>query len=675
MDHARAARSDRDVRQPDASRPVRRALGRTALGFATLLLLAVAAAGCTKVERRVLDRPSCEVCHSPLNHKGKPEGIEEAHPWKALACVDCHGGDPTSLIKDEAHPKPSQAPFLAKTYLKNLKSAELDQVDPAWLRFVNPGDLRVADKSCGDAGCHGETVDRVRRSMMAHTSGEITVARYRAGAQKDPYGHLGAMALVDPDPDLGLPTTVTAIGRFDPKPLTDKATFGDYQDHYMIKSCFRCHVNDFGENKFQADYRSSGCTACHMVYADDGLSASKDPTVNRDAPPHPIKHQLTSAVPTNQCMHCHYRGARIGPSYLGFRESGGNGFNPPNPGVLGKAIHGHDATYYVEDEDTTNDHDETPPDIHAEKGLHCIDCHTRHDVHGDGHLYSDTLNHIEIRCEDCHGDHKRETSLMTSQNRKLDHLWRDAEGKVWLRGKIDGKVHPVSQVKRLIDPKSPDYRPAAAHAMGPDAKGFNHLDKLECYTCHSDWMPSCYGCHVTLDLSREAPALTTGQLTPGKPSGKRRHVSVNDLTLMWGVRGKITPSMPAERFFLTVLGKDGKTKLLDNAPRMGAGGVQGASGMGARAVNPHTTRSYGRFSVCSRCHLKQDQSNRKAVEATWGFGSDRYLFTDGAGKTWRQDQLMTKDYKPLVTPGHDDPEKSRPLDKATVERLKQILLP
>ena len=91
------------------------------------------AAGCTKVEKRVLQRPSCEVCHSPLNKKGHPVGIEQAHPWKALSCVACHGGNPESLIKEASHVPPSKAPYLIKTYLKNFKSAELDKVDPAYL--------------------------------------------------------------------------------------------------------------------------------------------------------------------------------------------------------------------------------------------------------------------------------------------------------------------------------------------------------------------------------------------------------------------------------------------------------------------------------------------------------------------------------------------------------------
>ncbi len=656
-------------------------------GAILVAITLVVTVGCTRVEKRVLERPSCEVCHSPLNDEGKPAGIEEAHPWSPLSCVDCHGGNPNSLNMTEAHVQPSGE--VTATRLWNLKSSELDRVSPAYLQFINPGDLRVANKTCGGSDCHTKTVDTVKRSMMAHTSGEVTVARFRAGAQADPYGHLGAKAHVDPDYDASLPSTVTSIGMFDPEklPPPDEATFGDYQDHYMIKACFRCHVSDFGENKFEADYRSSGCTACHMVYADDGLSKSKDPTLPKETPPHPIRHQLTSAIPTNQCLHCHYRGARVGPSYLGYRESGAPGFNPDHRVVLGQPIHGHDANFYITDEDGRNDVDETLPDIHAERGMHCIDCHTKHDVHGDGHLYSDTLNQIEIRCEDCHGTIDKESDLKTSAGRPFNHLSRDQAGTVWLTGKVDGKKRRVTQVKRSVDPKSKSYSPAAHMAMGRDEKGFTHTDSVECYTCHTDWMPNCYGCHVTLDLSINAAALTTGKMTPGRPSGQRRWVSVHDLILMHGVRGKIAPAMPSERFFLTVkdverdasgkvvLDTTGQPKekfLLKDSPRMAA---DGTPGMGARPVNPHTIRTRARFSACGACHMKKDGSNKAAVEATWGFGSDRYVFTDGTGKKWRQDQLQTKDFKSVVVPGHPEPVPALPLTKKAIERIDKYKVP
>ena len=30
----------------------------------------------------------------------------------------------------------------------------------------------------------------------------------------------------------------------------------------------------------------------------------------------------------------------------------------------------------------------------------------------------------------------------------------------------------------------------------------SHLEKLECYACHSTWAPQCYGCHVKVDYSK-----------------------------------------------------------------------------------------------------------------------------------------------------------------------------
>ena len=38
---------------------------------------------------------------------------------------------------------------------------------PEFVRFVNPGDLRVADQTCGTAACHGAIVAKVRTSLMS----------------------------------------------------------------------------------------------------------------------------------------------------------------------------------------------------------------------------------------------------------------------------------------------------------------------------------------------------------------------------------------------------------------------------------------------------------------------------------------------------------------------------
>ena len=53
-------------------------------------------------------------------------------------------------------------------------------------------------------------------------------------------------------------------------------------------------------------------------------------------------------------------------------------------------------------------------DIHLEKGMHCVDCHFEQDSHGNGKLYGETRNAIEIDCVDCHGTIEQRATLTTS---------------------------------------------------------------------------------------------------------------------------------------------------------------------------------------------------------------------------------------------------------------------
>src|SRR5882762_6732717 len=88
-----------------------------------------------------------------------------------------------------------------------------------------------------------------------------------------------------------------------------------------------------GTNDHPGDYRGSGCTACHVIYANDrdplhsgsyaafghsGFSASSDPTIPKNQPGHPIKHAFTRAIPSSQCMVCHiHPGTNMLTTYFG----------------------------------------------------------------------------------------------------------------------------------------------------------------------------------------------------------------------------------------------------------------------------------------------------------------------------------------------------------------------
>src|SRR6185295_19423889 len=53
-------------------------------------------------------------------------------------------------------------------------------------------------------------------------------------------------------------------------------------------------------------------------------------------------------------------------------------------------------------------------DIHLERGMQCVDCHFKQDNHGNGNLYGEPRNLVEIACADCHGTARRRAPLKTS---------------------------------------------------------------------------------------------------------------------------------------------------------------------------------------------------------------------------------------------------------------------
>ncbi len=638
--------------------------------FGLGILSLVFSTGC-ETERIVLvDRSGCLSCHRPLKANGRAHGIERAHPLvkgRELTCVMCHGGDAKARKQSKAHVSPGRN---ATAFLRNLTIGELDSVDKAYLRFVNPGDFRVAKDTCGRSDCHQSIFDKIKTNPMSTFSGELGVARYRAGIQNSG----GSVKAIYDVRDLNfifgkVPGTVGALSKMtEPRVPKDLLHIGPYQDLYLTKACMRCHLWSFGDNKFPGDFRSSGCTACHMNYKNDGRSRSDDPTVVKDSPPHPAKHILTTKVTTEQCTHCHYRGGRIGINFQGYREGAGAGFNPPKAGFLGKALHGHDANFYITDEDTSNNRDETPPDVHFQAGMSCIDCHTSRGVHGDGHIYSSSSLAVDIRCVDCHGTIKKEATLVTKRGTRLKHLSRDAKGVVWLTTKITGKRLKVIQIKKSVENARPQSY--LHRLMGRDSKGFSHMDTIACSTCHSAWIPNCYGCHIKVDMRKLQRSLISGFSSPGKITGGRKWVTVDDMILMINIQGQISLSMPAERMFFTAIDGTGK-KVINKQVRRGP---QGQIGHGHRAFSPHTIRKWSPFMGCARCHLREDGKNKTKIDLAVGFGTDRFLETDGNGKTWRLDQVQDRNFKPVVLIGHNEPKKSTPLTAAIVKRMLSFKL-
>ena len=186
-----------------------------------------------------------------------------------------------------------------------------------------------------------------------------------------------------------------------------------------------------------------------------------------------------------------------------------------DPEALGKAVH--------------------LADIHLEKGMHCIDCHFTQDVHGNGKLYGETRNAVEIGCQDCHGSIYKKALLTTSgpasANDASSNLlrmrtpfkqarfyWR--EGKLWQRSNVEEKVEwEVVQTVDTITPGNPHYSEKARLAKTIQKDGVTwgaadpiaemaHSDKrMTCQSCHSSWTTSCFGCHLSMSANQKMPML------------------------------------------------------------------------------------------------------------------------------------------------------------------------
>ncbi len=434
----------------------------------------------------------CIRCHKAI------ESIGEEH--EDLSCEDCHQGNPQGAIKEAAH---------------------------AGL-YANPGDLHIVEDTCG--ACHEAIVSRVRKSLHATSAGIISGARYLWAAQREKNALYAVRDIEDEDgevpEELGAVESLRQLPRYK----------GSKQaiDDYLRNQCLRCHLWTKGAQR-PGDYRSSGCSACHVLYADDGLSRSADAAIPKDKAGHPTRHEITTKIPAEQCVHCHNRGGRTGVSFLGMMESDGYGTPFRSDGTRQAKLHGKQYNYLQRD-------------LHMEAGVYCIDCHTLNDIHGDGNIYSKREQGVEIECTDCRGDIESYSTMKTSRGNPITHLKKQNE-QILLRTKIHGKLRTIPQVRALAERNA---LPAAMQIRG-------HLERLECYACHARWAPQCYGCHAKMDMGKkgydwvdEAKEATCGW------EESRSYLRWETPVLGINSEGKVSPFATGCQAIFTQIGEDGK---------------------------------------------------------------------------------------------------------------------
>jgi len=393
---------------------------------------------CGAAEAAPLPRQQCALCH---------RGIEDAHPKKTLACTTCHKGDAAATTPATAHAG----------------------------MYANPGDLRIAGQTCG--ACHAAITRNVKSSIMAHRSGTQSGSLFPNGLQPTREQVVFSMAPEPTTPGTplpkGHPLPAGTVARLEPLPTFNES--GNVFFDLLRKECTSCHLWTQAKS-IKGNFRGTGCAACHMTYGEDGKSVGGDVAMSRQKSGRPLRHVLTKAVPVTQCATCHNGGSRAAMSFRGMMEAPAEGRQT-----------------FTYDQDLLHGHAYSPqtPDIHFTRGMACIDCHTEREMHGDGQIYAKRHYEVEVRCETCHGTPAALATGVTAQGRKLRNLFVAAApnlaGLVTLVGKLTGTTHVVPQLATLSTQPA-GHEPA-------------HLTKTECFTCHTAWAPTCYGCHIKMDYS------------------------------------------------------------------------------------------------------------------------------------------------------------------------------
>ncbi len=632
--------------------------------FVCFLFLSLFACGDNLPGGDIKDINDCEDCHV---------GIETSHSEEVLpllvqpTCSFCHGGKQDGTSKEEAHVAvPSnweeiQGPRNVPTpygYIKDFAPDQLAALDPAYLQFINPSDIRIVDRTCGT--CHPENAATMPNSVMVTNAGHYYPTLYLAGIQNDTLAEYGSYpaSAEQCDESEGSVCDLKTLTPPTAEEITAAVASGDSAKilkmaygHYLSKNCNTCHQAGYPRNNSPGLFRSTGCASCHMLYNTEGTYEGADPMIPKQTPVHTSSHQLTTAITTEQCATCHFQGGRIGLTFRGIREGGFRGQEPANGKAINSALYGHSPPFYYTDEDTTNDVDETPPDLHQAAGMVCVDCHVGSDVHGTASIFSSSKQEYDIRCEDCHGTIREAAKpdangfYLTAKGRPLKQLKTKADGSVYLVGRVDGQEHVVPQPSQILAAGGSN----AMHvAMGEDELGFSHADKLTCDTCHTSWTLKCMGCHVSVDLRADQKDYQTGLTGPGRTSGSRSFYSLDTILLATTMDGRVQSAAPSQQVQMAVIGAErfgsveGEVLIGETVPD-GNGGTKVIGefrhGDGSREANigflpffQHTTSRAPR--KCSSCHRTEDSAaETKRVRGVYGFGTGEYLLEGAGGVT------------------------------------------
>lgn len=578
-------------------------------------------------------------------------------------CVVCHGGDPLETKdKKKAH---SGAP----------QGSLLGFFTPV------PGALQVNQYTCAQCHSdHTYAVHRSIMNTDAGKMKAITWSWgfgtedhqhvYGNHAMDDPDGSLPRFGtdvykaymneLAEKFPGQ-FPKALKQIPEAD---LTTLSQMPEQAAFTYLRNCNACHLSNKGHQD-RGHFRGMGCAACHSLYSNEGLYEGKDASIKADEPGHLMFHTMMgtrksglvvnekrlSGIQVATCAACHSAGRRIGHAYQGLMALGSSYNRGPfdEKGTPQSANAGYVFKHMRDDV-----HHRIEQDGKTVKGLLCQDCHTTTSMHGNGNIGSTTLAGVEVECADCHGtptaypwelplgfgdefgrtlDAKARgvSDQPLAVTRDYATVYNKADGYlVSARGNPLGNVVKKGQQVRVYSASGNDFEVPllkeiyrkdswkhplkAKTAMVAVAR---HMQSLECYACHSTWVPQYYGYKYIIDYTKESadwlysaekimPNGTTADynlqfvMQPGAPTlGDYSHLRWENPPLGINGEGRVSSLTGVIQTVGTVIGPSGEV-LVHN--RIGKR-PDGINAMELAPVNAHTTSLETR--ECRDCHGSQ----------------------------------------------------------------------
>ncbi|GAA4951422.1 selenite/tellurite reduction operon c-type cytochrome ExtM [Algibacter agarivorans] len=391
---------------------------------------------------------------SPVYINAEHSNIELA---TAESCLQCHKN--TKGYSNYHNP---ELIGCASCHLGNADSLKKDDAHEGMI--LVPGNLSDAKETCGT--CHASELHKIENSLMTTNSGIVAVDKFIFGEADslDYHYHI--------------------------KDIQYSAA-----DKHLRDLCANCHLGaektSYGEITQLS--RGGGCNACHLNYSGEAKNDLKRYLASNKTELPQFHPSTDIFVNDTHCFGCHSRSSRISTNYMGLQET-----------LLDQDEVIHMENYSVLEDKRVYKHLEE--DVHHARGLLCIDCHSSHEVMGNGNRYAHEEDAVTLQCSDCHFKEKPNTMPYDALDREsmLVFLHRDYKHTDRQIIAVEKDGHPL--VNTFVDSVGNAFligkKDGALHQLTPQSSvcSRDHAHKnVSCSACHSSWTSRCIGCHNQYD--------------------------------------------------------------------------------------------------------------------------------------------------------------------------------